>query len=653
MTQRFILQGLLFLLVGLPATAFVEGAEPWPTAWTDHWKQPLDEDRPLQIIHGVGPNQATVDGMQRYRDAGLGGVVCNVSFDHYLRSDDHWRSFVSGVDACKQLGLRVWIYDEEGYPSGSAGGLVLEGHPEYEAMALAYDPTQNDPFIVRPSYEFTHAASNYAALRRYPNLIDDRATRRFLEVTHDRYWQHAGEYFGQPIVATFTDEPSLMAVNIGQIPQDVQKRVRVVDPLDANVTSLPSVPWCYDMEDRYRERYHQDLMAQRRSLFVGDSDEDRAVRRQFWGLVADLISQRYFGAIQQWCHAHKVAASGHSLYEESILHHVPLEGSAIQALSRMDIPGLDLLTSDPAAVIYSGWLTAGLPASAAVLTGGRRVMTEVSDFQQKMSKQGPADLVRMQATAAWQAALGVTEFTLYYHIGDRPVEASRAYGDYVGRLNAILRPAKMDQAVLLYYPIWDLWAEYRPMAERLSVAGQSQRAKQIVDSFNQLGQRLQRSQVPFVIIDHKFLASAAVEPNGKLKIQDHLFSSLVIPESAELPPEAAAVVDKFRKAGGKVLVDAPDAASRSKEKLIEALKPQYRIAPAADEIVLGQFSRDGRRILLLVNVAEKDYQGQLLGGKGPWQLADPATGVVTTVEPGPGGEISLQLKGRQAQLLVQ
>jgi hypothetical protein len=319
----------------------------------------------------------------------------------------------------------------------------------------------------------------------------------------------------------------------------------------------------------------------------------------------------------------------------------------------MDIPGLDLLTSDPAAVIHGGWMTASLPASAAAMIGARRVMTEVSDFSQKMGKKGPAALPEMQATAAWQAAFGVTEFTLYYSVNDRPTETTRAYGDYVGRLNALLRPAQMDQPVLLYYPIWDLWAEYRPTAERLSLETQSDRAKRIVTSFNQLGQRLTRSQVPFVLVDHQFLAGAATGPDGKLKIQDHTFSAIVIPEGAELPSQAAAVVDKFRQSGGKVLVDGPEAPSHAKETLLAALEPSYRISPASDEIVLGQFTRDGRRILLLVNVGQREYQGQLTVGQDSWQAADPATGAVTTLEVDGTGQTPLRLNARQAVLLVQ
>ncbi len=150
------------------------------------------------------------------------------------------------------------------------------------------------------------------------------------------------------------------------------------------------------------------------------------MRRQYWSLVADLVTERYFGALGAWCQEHGVASSGHTLVEESILLQSAVEGNGLQVLSRMQIPGLDALSSDPEAVIHIGWLTAGLPASAAALTGQRRVMTEVSDFVQKMGNAGPASLAEMQATAAWQATWGVTEFTLYYSQADRPIEQYRA-----------------------------------------------------------------------------------------------------------------------------------------------------------------------------------------------------------------------------------
>ena len=642
-----------------------------PPEWQAAWQSLPAADRPLQIVHEVDlggklpegmdqllpdgkPSGLALKGLEYYQQRGLGGLVCNASFRDYLQSEENWQKLVTAVQACHELGMIVWIYDELGYPSGGAGGLVLKRNPDFEALELAYDPTQDDPFLVRPAYEHTHASNNYHAARRYANLIDDRATACFVDVTHNAYYKHLKPFFGNTIQAMFTDEPSLIAVNIGQIPEDVRKRVKVVDPIDPDVKLLPRVPWCYDMVQQYQERYGEDLLAQRRSLFVGNSDEDRRIRRQFWSLVADLIADRYFGTLGTWCTEHGVASSGHSLWEEAVLHHVPLEGNGLQCLAKMQIPGLDLLSSDPSAVIHSGWLTAGMPASAARLNGGRRVMTEVSDFSQKMGGQGPVGVAEMQATAAWQATWDVTEFTLYYSPRDRSIEDYRQYGDFVGRLNAVLKPAAPSPEVLLYYPIYDLWAEYLPVAEPLTLPSQTPRAQQLVNSFLQLGQKMQRSQIPFTISDHKYLAGAKIQDNGTLEMSGKRYRTLVVPKDAQLPSEAAAVVERFKQQGGLVIRDGVDEAAGSAEVLKAALNPAERISPASAHIAMGRFTRDGRQVLLFVNVGTEPYEGSLqTKAADSWLALDPATGESMAIAVTENQTVSLKLKPRETRIFVQ
>ena len=648
------------------------GDEPsLPAAWMKAWKAPALADRPLQIVHGIdlgapmaegvdqmvapsGPERRVRRTINLYKDRGLGGVVCNVAFRGYLQSEANWKKLIAGVDACAALGMIVWIYDEEGYPSGSAGGLVLKENPAFQALALAFDPSRGDPLFVRPAYEFTHPSNNYYAARRYINLLDDRADRSFIAHTHDAYYRHLQRHFGKTIQAMFTDEPSLVAVNLGQLPEEVRKKVRVIDPIDPAVRPLPTVPWSYDLAERYRERYGEDLTPQRQSLFAGHTPEDRRVRTQFWGLVADLVADRYFGAIQKWCAGHGIASSGHTLWEEDLMHHPALDGNKLKALMRMDIPGLDLLTSDPEAVIHSGWMTAGLPSSAAILNGGRRVMTEVSDFAQTMGGPGPAGLAEMQATAAWQAAWGVTEFTLYYSLDKRSADEYRAYGTYIGRLNAVLKPARMAPDVLLYYPVRDLWAEYLPVAQPLQLASQSPRAQRIVGSFGRLGQVLQRSQIPFAMIDHESLAAAKPGPDGSLAIGQHRFTTLVLPAGVELPEAAAAVVERFRAQGGRVAAEGNSPGSLSQAALVAAIRPAWRIAPACETIALGSFVRDGRRILLVANVGRNAYQGRLsVAPRGDWQILDPADGTIRPADHADPDHLKLTLSPRQALLLVQ
>ena len=654
----FALTTLLVVIALLPVRVCLAGTEidsgesvnssaAMPSEWMQAWSDPGSKLRPMQIVHGW----ASQEGLAILKNLGLGGIVCNVNSDHYMQSEEHWNNLIQTVKTCSQLGLRVWIYDEDGYPSGSAGGLVLKENPDHEALSLTYNPAQQEPFALRPAYEHTHASNNYGAARRYPNLIDDEAVKSFVDITHQAYRQRLSEYFGNTIEAFFTDEPSLIAVNIGALPESVRKSVRVVDPLDETLAPLASVPWVRDLPQLYEQCYGEDINASRQSLFQGDKQEDRKVRRQFWALISDLVAERYFGRLQEWATEHKIASSGHSLWEEMPLHHVPLYGNALKALLRMDIPGLDMLSSDPQAVIYTGWMTAILPASAALFNGGRKVMTEVSDFSQIMANGNAASLEHMQATAAWQAVLGVTEFTLYYDYSKRSAEDYRSYCEYVGRLNAVLRDAQPTCRVLLYYPIYDLWSEYLPIPGKLTVESQSDRAQMLVSSFMELGQQMVRRQIAFALADHELLSRADVR-GSQLNVRGHQFGALVLPAGAMLPETAMEKIEQFRSNGGVVIQPAKQGAGIDFKKL-SGLYAGGSLSAPNDRIVLGRFQRDGRKILLLVNVSSEPYYGDIAcRNSAAWLAADPGTGRIDRAVTD-AGKVKISLKPRSAILLIK
>jgi hypothetical protein len=293
-------------------------------------------------------------------------------------------------------------------------------------------------------------------------------------------------------------------------------------------------------------------------------------------------------------------------------------------------------------------MTAALPASAAMLNGGRRVFTEVSDFSEKMAGAGPANLPMMQATAAWQAALGVTEFTLYYGINDRSPDEYRSYCNYVGRLNAILKRARLDPDVLLYYPIRDLMAEYHPVGEPLSLQSQSDRMRSIVESFHRLGGELTRSQIPFCLIDDDNLGDAVIR-HGRVKIHQHSFRAIVLPRGVELSEKTKRDLARFEAAGVVVVRDA-EPERLTAESLIRILQPQYRLEPASPDVVMGRFLRDKRTVLALVNVGGTRWSGRVTVDKGgAWTLFDPATGSVQAIET-ESGRVPITLEPLQAVL---
>jgi hypothetical protein len=103
-----------------------------------------------------------------------------------------------------------------------------------------------------------------------------------------------------------------------------------------------------------------------------------------------------------------------------------------------------------------------------------------------------------------------------------------------------------------------------------------------------------------------------------------------------------------------MLVDAADGTELSAKSLVEELRPQCRIEPASVAVALGQFVREGRRIVLAANVGREPYSGHLTAGTpGTWQVMDPATGSIRPADRDDAGPVQLALDARQAILLVE
>ncbi len=647
-----------------------------PVEWLRDWKAPRNEHRPLQILHGWLKGWTTnyephtwdfstfthpaQDGSgprgeksvaELFREIGFGGVVCNVGGERYFRDEDQWKLLINAVKVFLKAGIRVWIYDEQGYPSLGGGGLVLEKNPKLESQALVFDKDLQDqgknPFIVRPAFEYTHSANNVRVLRRYPNPLVPESTKLFIQCTHDEYRKRLGENTFRNIEAFFTDEPSIIAFNSSSSPGRTLPSMQ--GQIDSSVKNLPMLPWAPELPQLYKKEYNEDLLDIRNSLFFGDTDQDRERRLRFWKLVARLDRENFYGQIQDYLKNHgssvptiansdtplRLASSGHLLGEESVYIYIAGDGNKLANMIRMDLPGLDVLSSRPQ---RRNTLTAGMPCSAAFLAGRRLVMTEVSDMGdfRFIKPYLYANLDMMTATAVWQAAWGVTEFASYYRFENQGKEVFKAYGNYIGRLNAILRAAKPIRPVLLYLPIEELQKDFKPSALPNPVSKEFQF---LGSTFTGLAQRLTKNQIPFTIIDQERFNAAKTVDKGKIELSGLQYDTIFIPCDISFKTDRIKAVrttdsDYFNQ--------------------IQQVRERFtRLEPQSDDIVAGQFEREGRTIWLFGNMdTEKSYSGSLVSLQGKnWIIMNPATG---TIEPAiiSDNKITVHLAPMQALLFV-
>ncbi len=106
---------------------------------------PAPEYRALKIDHNFAylPGETWEQKAASLVEYGFGGAACNMRWDgNYLQPGQSLDDFAAFVQAAHKQGVRIWLYDEYGYPSGSAGNLTVKDHPEYAAIRLVQQTMQ-------------------------------------------------------------------------------------------------------------------------------------------------------------------------------------------------------------------------------------------------------------------------------------------------------------------------------------------------------------------------------------------------------------------------------------------------------------------------------------------------------------------------------
>jgi hypothetical protein len=147
------------------------------------------------------------------------------------------------------------------------------------------------------------------------------------------------------------------------------------------------------------------------------------------------------------------------------------------------------------------------------------------------------------------------------------------------------------------------------------------------------------------------LASAEVR-EGKLWITGHNFKAIVLPDGSELPGAASQVVARFEADGGQVIRDDTRGEPAISDLAVKR-DSTGRPFPASDQLVLGRFVREGRDVLLLVNVGTEVYAGSLaVETPGEWWFANPADGRIDRALVHEQNRVHLSLPGHSTVLLV-
>lgn len=475
----------------------------------------------LKIIHGFPfPLHATVaqkeaiivQDLRRVRQSGYDGIVTNLRWgEDYLQNDEDWHLLQKTAACCRDLGLRMWIYDEKGYPSGAAGTRTLDEHPELQAKALAalvvplkphesttlsrphghlcpmgafaylfdgdtvsdesFSQTPIHPplvgnaykfenqteqnmlclaFFTKPAFEGTHAQHNSFAERRYIDLAHPRSGEIFLQNTYRPYVEHLREWIESGTVeAFFADEPSYLATYFN-LKKQCDNIVHMPDP---SLPLLPMVHWSDGLCERFFERYGYALEEKLPYLFVGNFAAAKQVRADYYRLLTELAEASFFAPIASFCQKNGIRSSGHILLEEKLSDHPRYEGNFFSFLRHMHVPGMDMLDSLPERVFGKAF-TPLLVSSISKLYADASVMDEVSSYFQ-FKFQTPLSPIQRFNALALQVSLGATLFTSYYDDQELldPLPSGESPLSVIHRILTSIRKSTFLPEIVVHYPI--------------------------------------------------------------------------------------------------------------------------------------------------------------------------------------------------------
>jgi len=575
--------------------ARLAAAEPAPTTAAADWQCVVAAfaNPPADLrLFQYGTHDGAPLPVDRMAEAGIGGVMLFMQSQGYLRSDDAWRNLEANVRAARAAGLRVWIADDNGYPSGMAGGLVVEAHPEAESRCLVqvtregagpgpahldlpataerfvhgflYPLVDGRPaldrgrpaavsgeridaegldgpwrlcgFALQLNREGTQASTTIGGFNhtgRYPNLLDATAMAAFTRLTHEAYAQRLGPLAGT-IDVVYTNEPNLMTswFLAGERPGGVA-----------------FVPWHEDLPRRFQADHGYDLLPLLPALYGGDDTVSRLTRRHFYETIGTVLAANFPRRITEWGRGQGVRSAGHPLLEESMFHHVAGYGDFFRFVAELDIPTCDLPMPDRGQPL-NFWMPKFL-SSVAQARGRGTVIALLDPIINRATAQlvpPPEDIRRFVGMAALG---GVNDFTTYTFWQQYDPAVYRGLNDYIGRLAAVLRGATSAATVAVYYPIESFQAAFVPSASTLQGEAWGRVADRNARQ-DTMAQALVTHGIDFTWLHGDWIRDGRAE-QGHLVAAGGRYAVIVMPEVEVLPLDVARKLADFEAGGGRIL----------------------------------------------------------------------------------------------------
>ena len=542
-------------------------------SWNDH----MDPEEIRRQIRGM-------------KKAGIGGFFLH-SRDGletpYL--GEEWMNCVrAAVEAASDCGMYAWLYDEDRWPSGTAGGQVTALGEEYCCKGLTLEicaPEALDDLLREGALTALYAArfhemeledfrrlsitrrsglypgerllavrlevsakSQWFNDQAPPDQLNPVCVRKFLELTHEKYKAVVGDAFGGTVPGIFSDEPSL------------------ADTHAFFGTNRGWIPWTCDFGEYFQEKRGYDFLDVLPYQYFHGKHSSRT-RHDYWHTIAERFSETYTGTIAAWCKETGIACTGHFLQEDKLGLCTRVNGAVMPHYALQDIPGIDILTERT-----TEYLTVKQCTSVAHQFGKKRVLTETYgctgwDFTLEGQKW----------VGDWQYVLGVnlrtTHTALYSLRGCRKRDYPPSFNynntwweknhlveDYFARLGAVLSAGEPVRRLLILHPASTAWSRVGTNPYGNPVRRQERDVPEVDEygyRLNELLETLCREHMDCDLGDEMLLQKHGIVKEGRLGLGEVFYDVAVLPRLDTLFASTCALLLSFLEQGGRIGVLEP------------------------------------------------------------------------------------------------
>ena len=467
------------------------------------------------------------------------------------------------MDKAYELGMEAWAYDENGWPSGFANGVVPkrgidfqqkkleniilnEGDELPENLLGLYKVSENG-FESINSLENGCIALYYTVNPYYIDTFNKDAVRCFINETHEKYYEHLGGRFGKSLKGFFTDEPQY---------------------------GNGATPWSTVFPELFLKEYGYSLTDNLPLLYF-EFDGYEKFRSDFYNMAAKRFRTSFIGQMYDWCTEHHCRLTGHMMSENTFSSQLGTTGGVMACYEYFHEPGIDWLGRK----ISTPFIPKQLGSVARQL--GRKTLTE------SFALCGwDVSLNELKWIMQWQMVNGVTSLCPHlegYSLrGERKrdypasvfyqlpwfKEAYKPFAEFICKTGTVLDEGCEEAPILLIEPLQTAYIKQNPKNEK--------KINELQSNFENITNELSANHMLYHYGDESIMEHFGSVKKNKLVIGKCEYSTVIMPYMQSLTENTLKLLTEFSQNGGKLyfIGEMPSLVNGVKDERLKRLKAE-------------------------------------------------------------------------------